>query len=546
MGSTVIGQNRTEAGKAVSRLQITIDESYHGRQCMCKASHKASPNGVYGTESVEFNVIYPPKENITLSPSGTYTVFSGRTVTVDCQIKGGNPLATLTWECKETSMDGQNVTTDGIASSRLTVRIDKSYHGQQCVCTATHQASPNGVYVTESVEFNVIYPPKENITLSPSGTYTVFTGGTETFDCQIKGGNPLATLSWHCMGSTVIGQNRTEAGKAVSRLQITIDESYHGRQCMCKASHKASPNGVYGTESVEFNVIYPPKENITLSPSGTYTVFSGRTVTVDCQIKGGNPLATLTWECKETSMDGQNVTTDGIASSRLTVRIDKSYHGQQCVCTATHQASPNGVYVTESVEFNVIYPPKENITLSPSGTYTVLTGGTVTVDCQIKGGNPLATLSWHCMGSTVIGQNRTEAGKAVSRLQITIDESYHGRQCMCKTRHKASPNGVYGTESVEFNVIYPPSKLMLIRPSGRKTVRSGANQTIDCLVKGGNPLATISWQCKGSLAIGKNLSNNDVSASRLKVTIDKSYHKKAVCVLPDTKPVMIKCLVQRL
>ncbi|XP_033758188.1 nephrin-like [Pecten maximus] len=472
----------------------------------------------------------PPTRSVVLSPSGTYTNLTGTTVTLDCQVEGGNPLATLSLECKGTPMTGQNGTNADIAWSRLELTIDESYHRRQCVCTAKHQASPNGVYGTESVEFNVIYSPPGSVVLSPSGTYTSITGKTVTLDCHVAGGNPLATLSWECKGTPLAGKNVTNVGLTRSRLELTIDESYHRQQCVCTAKHQASPNGVYGTESVEFNVIYPPTRSVVLSPSGTYTNITGTIVTFYCQVEGGNPLATLSWECKGTPMTWQNGTNAGIARSRLELTIDKSYHRRQCVCTATHQGR---VFDERAVQFDVIYPPSGSVILSPSGTYTNHIGTTVTLDCHVAGGNPLATLSWECKGTPLAGKNVTNVGLTRSRLELKIDESYNRQQCVCTAKHQASHNGVYGTESVEFNVIYPPTKSVVLSPSGTYTNITGTTVTLNCQVEGGNPLATLSWECKGTPKTGQNGTNAGIARSRLELTIDESYHRRQ-CVCTAT------------
>ncbi|XP_033758187.1 nephrin-like [Pecten maximus] len=225
--------------------------------------------------------------------------------------------------------------------------LDRSMDGRGFICGVN---STKAIYSSVR-RIRVLYPPTGSVILSPSGTYTNVTGTTVALDCQVKGGNPLATLSWECKGSPRTGHSWTNSGIARSRLQLTIDESYHRRQCVCTAKHQGS---VFHEGAVEFNVIYPPTRSVVLSPSGTYTSITGTTVTLDCRVEGGNPLATLSLECKGTPMTGQNGTNAGVTRSRLELTIDESYHRRQCVCTATHQASPNGVYGTESVEFNVI------------------------------------------------------------------------------------------------------------------------------------------------------------------------------------------------
>ncbi|XP_060085338.1 synaptogenesis protein syg-2-like [Ylistrum balloti] len=329
---------------------------------------------------------YPLAErSIWMSPSGTITVISGTSQALECQVKGGNPLVTLTWRCKGSEVVGVNLSKDSLSASRLIVPVDQTYNGKECVCTATNSTTTIG---EKTVVFDVIYAPTYKLMMSPSGNKDIGAGDSVTLDCHVRGGNPIATLTWRCKGALRTGKNLTSTDTARSTLTVTVDKTYNGHICACIATQQTNPGREIGRKTVEFNVIYPPlATNIYLLPSGTETVTNGTTQRLECQLKGGNPLATLTWRCKESPRIGVNLTTSNLSASRLTFTVDETYHGQQCVCTATYSKTTIG---TKTVVFNVLYAPVINLNTSK---VILSEGESFNRTCSAHG-NPSPNVSW--------------------------------------------------------------------------------------------------------------------------------------------------------
>ncbi|XP_060081922.1 nephrin-like [Ylistrum balloti] len=389
--------------------------------------------------------------SIWMSPSGTITVISGTSQSLECQVKGGNPLVTLTWRCKGSEVVGVNLSKDSLSASRLIVPVDQTYNGKECVCTATNSTTTIG---EKTVVFDVIYAPTDKLMMSPSGNKDIGAGDSVTLDCHVRGGNPIATLTWRCKGALRTGKNLTSTDTARSTLTVTVDKTYNGHMCACIATQQTNPGREIGRKTVEFNVIYAPTDKLMMSPSGNKDIGAGDSVTLDCHVRGGNPIATLTWRCKGALRTGKNMTSTDTARSTLTVRVDKTYNGHMCACIATQQTNPGREIGRKTVEFNVIYAPlATNIYLLPSGTETVTNGTTQRLECQLKGGNPLATLTWRCKESPRIGVNLTTSNLSASRLTFTVDETYHGQQCVCTATYSKT---TIGTKTVVFNVLYAP------------------------------------------------------------------------------------------
>ncbi|XP_033758959.1 nephrin-like [Pecten maximus] len=394
------GQNWSSTGIARSRLEFTIDKSYNKQQCVCTATHHGI---VFDEEALQFNVIYPPAGSVVLSPPRAYTSITGKIVTLYWQVEEGNPLATLSWQCKGSPRTGQNRTNAGIARSRLQLTIDKSYHRQQCVCTAKHQASPNGVYGTESVQFNVIYPPSGPMWMIPSDRKTVQSNAIETIDCQVKGGNPLATISWRCKGSPEIGKNLIKKDVSSSRLEITIDKSYHQQQCVCTASHQAVSKRVFGQKSVEFNVIYGPFIRLNQSE----VVLEGESLTRTCSAYG-NPKPTTFWY-----HDGNAL---GTKKTLQFLSIDRQDAGNYtCIATATH----DNLSLSSSKALNIIVQYGPDVDLSITNATENRTN--LRLNCTANGVPTNYTYRWiHKIGSTVIRDSFDHVTNLGSMSTLTI------------------------------------------------------------------------------------------------------------------------------
>jgi hypothetical protein len=61
---------------------------------------------------------------------------------------------------------------------------------------------------------------------------------------------------------------------------------------------------------------------------------------------------------------------------------------------------------------------------------------TVILTCDIKGGNPLATITWTCERSfTIIPTGSPPNNTATSSVQLTVNSNDNGRICTCIGHH---------------------------------------------------------------------------------------------------------------
>ncbi|XP_021370149.1 nephrin-like [Mizuhopecten yessoensis] len=444
----------------------------------------------------------PPTGNVVMWPFGTYSVQADTTVMLNCSVEGGNPLATLTWQCKGSTFVGQNLSYLTTSDSRLELKVDKTYHQQNCLCTARQQASPNGWVGTMSVQFNVLYAPDVDTFIIQSEP--VYEGQTLNMYCKMQGGNPLATLTWSCVNQpNVASYNISIPTDAVWKLEITsINRSYNGMRCTCTATHKEFAQRLNKYNSII--VYYPPTGSVVMSPSGTYNVQTGITVTLECRVEGGNPLATLRWQCKRSTVEGQNLTNETTAASRLILNVDRTFHQQQCVCLAGHQASPNGQFGRKSVQFNILYKPI--ITLDSSTAYI-----NESVDfrriCKAES-NPSPSVAWY-RGTTFKQSNGI---LSIPRIDRTDAASY-----VCAAT-AGSTAILKSTERFMLVVQYGPDVNLTIT----NTTENATNVRLVCTANGVPPQYTYRWKhMLGSTVIRDTFDQVTSSGSVSTLTIPR-------------------------
>ncbi|XP_069115894.1 nephrin-like isoform X2 [Argopecten irradians] len=326
-----------------------------------------------------------PISGIMLSPSGSKTISAGENASIECQVKGGNPLATLYWRCKGLPVQGYNISGPKLAASRLIIPIDKSYHGQQCVCNARHLTRPDGVFATKNVTFDVIYSPTGAVSMTPSGSQTFQTLSNVTLTCQVRGDNPLARFTWRCKRKALIRRQWSAGNISRSSLSVTVDTSYHLKTCTCTAWHNATRNGRFGEANVKFDILYSPV--VTLDPTLVH-VKEGSTFTKICSARG-NPTPTISWH------HGSYVTSDDVLTFTNISRLDAGNY--TCNASATHQGVALSSVAT--LQLVVLYGPDVDVYINNTKENTT----NLALKCTAKGVPATYNYTWtHSIGSTVI------------------------------------------------------------------------------------------------------------------------------------------------
>lgn len=98
-----------------------------------------------------FPFLDPPTSYPVISTNTSNFEFDdGARVTLICELNGGNPLATLVFECNKLIGTNANVGNKS-AVSVLSAVVDKSYNNKECMCLAKHQLFNNSRSQTKTL-----------------------------------------------------------------------------------------------------------------------------------------------------------------------------------------------------------------------------------------------------------------------------------------------------------------------------------------------------------------------------------------------------------
>lgn len=87
--------------------------------------------------------------------------------------------------------------------------------------------------------------------------------------------------------------------------------------------------------STSIFVLDPPSENPSISSSSQSFVYtSGDIMNLTCIVRGGNPLANLSWNC--ISNDWEVERHSNYTQTALILKVDKRFNNKNCTCIATH------------------------------------------------------------------------------------------------------------------------------------------------------------------------------------------------------------------
>ncbi|XP_063416835.1 cell adhesion molecule DSCAM-like [Mytilus trossulus] len=242
----------------------------------------------------------PSKPSIIQTPSGP--VNPGNFITITCEIQGGNPLAVISWQCKDSTPIAPTenpITNISVSSVRLKVKIDDS--GDVCMCVGSHPAwTKQKIYnITLSVR-----KPVTKVILTPASFNNVISvedGENKTFTCTTDLSDLTAFIQWYFDGQNITNQAIPQpplmrSGKFISssKLIYTGKEEDINKTIYCEA---VSIEGEYSVTSIvqSICILFGPK-SISLNPAGYLYVELGIRHLVLYLVIAISVFSTFIWE----------------------------------------------------------------------------------------------------------------------------------------------------------------------------------------------------------------------------------------------------------
>ncbi|XP_071172166.1 nephrin-like [Mytilus edulis] len=373
----------------------------------------------------------------------------------------------------------------------------------------------------------------------------VIKGSSKLFTCRTNAGRPAARIQWYLSNENITNSATNQNNecvtdcsdaKMISSSQLTYigntDDS--GKIIYCTAVN------IEGYKVWSMNktigVLYSPsKPAITQNPKGP--VNENTTIILTCEIKGGNPLANIAWQCNESTPVNSTRTSANSSISLVKLIARKWLNGIACNCTGSHPAWTQ--QNSTSIVLNIRYPPDKLPSINQTPMGSINEGTHVYLTCEVQGGKPLAIIEWQCKGSSPnISTVIQSVDKTISSVELTVTKYQNGEMCTCYGFHPTWNQNK--STSIPLDVNYPPESFPLITQTPSGSVVEDNKVMLTCEIIGGNPLATILWQCDGFTPVPSTgiLPTNKVVFSIEKI-VTKEDNDSSTIQIANTQPIIL-------
>uniref|UniRef100_A0A669B8R3 Ig-like domain-containing protein n=1 Tax=Oreochromis niloticus TaxID=8128 RepID=A0A669B8R3_ORENI len=287
------------------------------------------------SDIITLNVKLPIKPTVTLQPSWTQ-IYRGETVTVRCEIQGGEG-AQWTYEWRPAKLN----TPPTSNQYRITVTESES-GGYSCRGRRDYFFSE----WSDTITLTVSYKPKAELRADRTA---VPVGGSVTLTCSVNpSSSSSSSLSSSSSGWKYYWYRDGKSYKALTNGQISVSE---GGLYSCRGGRGEPVYYTEDSESVRIDTTVSNRPVVTLYPNWS-EIYRGETITVRCEIHGGDTEWDYEWEtnstikppnqneyrirsasssnsgnyrCKGRMKSSQHKTTEWSDSVTLTVSDSKSY-----------------------------------------------------------------------------------------------------------------------------------------------------------------------------------------------------------------------------
>ncbi|KAG1937955.1 Fc receptor-like protein [Pimephales promelas] len=294
---------------------------------------------------------------------------------------------------------------------------------------------------------NISGLPTSTVTVTPAGP--VFTGETVKLKCVIKPYYSDWRYEWYKDSVKLQKSDRY----TVNRDTVTIrraTESDQG-QYWCKGQRDGRPNSSTSSSAVSLSVKVKPV--VTVTPD--QHVFRGETVTLTCDIQGGEDIQRYSWIKDGHTGYPYTTTADYSFTADASLRGEYSCRGER---SDSHTDFSDGVTLTVS--------DKPTLTVKPQSS--VFTGDTVTLSCDV-GRSTGWTFHWWKNSNW---ESSDDAGtKTISSLRVSDGGTYE-----CRAERGNSYTDP--SNAIQITVKKRPKPVVKVKPDVR--VFRGERVTLTC------------------------------------------------------------------
>ncbi|XP_049843588.1 basement membrane-specific heparan sulfate proteoglycan core protein isoform X30 [Schistocerca gregaria] len=398
------------------------------------------------------------------------TVNEGDSAEFECSASG-IPQPDIRWTPDEGRQLSPQVYYSGGVLRIPSVR--KSDEGRY-TCSASNPAGEDRrtvyLYVSDSPE------PSVQLTMQPS-TYDGPEGATVVLRCLAGGvaGAPPPRITWSRQGAELPPNARQEDdGRGSATLEIPSATAADSGVYICTAVRTTPPS--YTTSTVRVVVTaYRQPPVVSIEPE-RQTVAQGSLAELRC-VASGEPTPAITWSKANEELSSSSQAVGPVLRIPNIQVQDRGIY----ICTAE---SPSGTSQASAV-LEVERRESPRVSLFPTEQQTVITGGSILLQCRVEAGIPAPTVTWSRVDGRPLPSSVEELPGGVLRFTgMTKDDE---GTYLCVARNEAGEARLTGSISV-----HTPPHITLL-PSQQVSVNAGQNIRLECRATG-DPLPNVFWQ----------------------------------------------------
>ncbi|CAL4070256.1 unnamed protein product, partial [Meganyctiphanes norvegica] len=338
---------------------------------------------------------------------------AGRSLTLICIAKHGNPLPNVTWWRGDILLDADEEESRGsTVRNELTIPVlTWAWNNITLKCRASNDYPGEAVSVNITIAV-IALPGSVLITGSGVGRE----GKELRLHCTSEGSKPAATLNWALDDIPVhaFKENTQYGGVTTSTLVMTLKREDEGREVTCTAANpmKSELNIRNKTKLV---VNYPPTVEASLGQTiSTEHLKEGDDVYFTCDADANPPVTSIKWFLEDREQV-QNMSGGVIFSEQTLVlqRVRVSQMGSYR-CSAENTL---GTSKSDPVDLVLQYSP----TCRTAPTTYFIYDKPINITCRVAANPPVTSVQWRWNGSyDAIATQPVLGAESMAASQITV------------------------------------------------------------------------------------------------------------------------------
>ncbi|XP_060068235.1 hemicentin-1-like [Ylistrum balloti] len=466
-----------------------------------------------------------PVVTITLN---AYSTNTGTSITLGCTVSANPAHTSVFWQrnvgsgTESITIDGVNYSGSSVNSPSLTViNADISDSGTY-TCFAT-----NSIGTGQSAATTLTVTGNIPVVTISQNAYNTNTGTSITLGCTVSANPAHNTVFWRRnVGSgtqdiSIDGVNFS--GSTVNSPSLTVINANiaDSGSYICFAS-----NSVGTGQSTATTLTVSGNVPVVTVDQASYTVSTGQAVTLGCSVSAVPTHTSVTWQrfvngvSTTINIDGVKYAGSTVNSPSLTIFNAAASDQTVYTCSATNIV---GTGTSSQTSLNVV-GSLPVVTVAQT-SYTVTTGGTITLVCTVSATPAATTVSWRRLIGGVstainVGGNKY-SGVSLSDPSLTISNS----QSSDEGFYICQATNVVGTgESSTTYLTVSGSIPVVTIPQNTYNVLTGGSVVIDCAISAIPTHTSVTWNRVSSGGVtsviqidGVNYSGGTVNSPSLSV-----------------------------